>query len=691
MGFAIGSSSAAISQLILRDLLGIRLMISPYVPIIAVVIWLFVKRSPKLGVEITHTDSTTLLWLLFPAPLAMSYFVVELLPIFVVPLTLFSLAASSNRFKNRLVGLNNRRFELVAVLIVLFLTLTTAITSTLLRTFSVAISLIGNDELYDFAHARGFAQWGIRENINVVGETFSYYKLSHLWLGPIIDQLPPDAILITTSILPLFLYLLIGSSLWALTNRVFDSRKIANIAAVLIFAQSALPEPYVIERRPLYLFATVFLIAILIMVFATSDTRGVYQFLIFSSAFLMASIRVQYAAVVFAGILLFQLKNMIQKRRTALRLIGTILMVLLGFALSYSIFFRLGTAQTSYLTRPDLFHSSRTVFEALALRVLAPVAIFYLIKSRRTNLLFEMVSISALIFLFFVPSYSGERYPIEIILIVAIPICAAILAQIVEQNWEKYIYYICAFSFALGSASRILYEINKWRDPEALAGIQLLIYRITTDSSYLPIFVFVPIGMLSLLAFGLGRDQPKRQTGTLAIGFCIFSYTFGVFISTECRSVTTSLRYGTEIFSADNDTTARWLTSDEFKSSIDYLLMSSDREDVIATNVHRYDEDYSRFGSSLVLSSYTGRRFFLEAPFFDRKDIDDFISVRMQTSLLFPKIPSNELLEILTIAHVKWFVVDLERTELRDWEPWATTRFINDKVAILELATDIEG
>jgi hypothetical protein len=302
-----------------------------------------------------------------------------------------------------------------------------------------------------------------------------------------------------------------------------------------------------------------------------------------------------------------------------------------------------------------------------------------------------MVSISALIFLFFVPSYSGERYPIEIILIVAIPICAAILAQIIEQNWEKYIYYICAFSFALGSASRILYEINKWRDPEALAGIQLLIYRITTDSSYLPIFVFVPIGMLSLLAFGLGRDQPKRQTGTLAIGFCIFSYTFGVFISTECRSVTTSLRYGTEIFSADNDTTARWLTSDEFKSSIDYLLMSSDREDVIATNVHRYDEDYSRFGSSLVLSSNTGRRFFLEAPFFDRKDIDDFISVRMQTSLLFPKIPSNELLEILTIAHVKWFVVDLERTELRDWEPWATTRFINDKVAILELATDIEG
>jgi hypothetical protein len=63
----------------------------------------------------------------------------------------------------------------------------------------------------------------------------------------------------------------------------------------------------------------------------------------------------------------------------------------------------------------------------------------------------------------------------------------------------------------------------------------------------------------------------------------------------------------------------------------------------------------------------------------------------MRISLEFPETPSRELLTILTNAHVKWFVVDLERTELRDWEPWATTRFINDKVAILELATDIVG
>jgi hypothetical protein len=41
----------------------------------------------------------------------------------------------------------------------------------------------------------------------------------------------------------------------------------------------------------------------------------------------------------------------------------------------------------------------------------------------------------------------------------------------------------------------------------------------------------------------------------------------------------------------------------------------------------------------------------------------------------------------LNEKNVKWFVVDLTNTPLRDWEPWATTRFMNDKVAILELAS----
>ena len=59
MGFAIGSASAAISQLIIRDLLGIRLFLSPLVPIISVAIWLVAKRNTRLPVTITHANTNT--------------------------------------------------------------------------------------------------------------------------------------------------------------------------------------------------------------------------------------------------------------------------------------------------------------------------------------------------------------------------------------------------------------------------------------------------------------------------------------------------------------------------------------------------------------------------------------------------------------------------------------------------------
>ena len=52
----------------------------------------------------------------------------------------------------------------------------------------------------------------------------------------------------------------------------------------------------------------------------------------------------------------------------------------------------------------------------------------------------------------------------------------------------------------------------------------------------------------------------------------------------------------------------------------------------------------------------------------------------------FPNYPSRDLLANMRKENVKWFVVDLGNTTLRDWEPWATTRFMNEKVAILELA-----
>jgi hypothetical protein len=67
------------------------------------------------------------------------------------------------------------------------------------------------------------------------------------------------------------------------------------------------------------------------------------------------------------------------------------------------------------------------------------------------------------------------------------------------------------------------------------------------------------------------------------------------------------------------------------------------------------------------------------------KYLSYLVATRKFISINFPTQPDGLMLRDLQQAGVKWFIVDLERTELRDWEPWATTRFINGKVAILQI------
>ena len=155
--------------------------------------------------------------------------------------------------------------------------------------------------------------------------------------------------------------------------------------------------------------------------------------------------------------------------------------------------------------------------------------------------------------------------------------------------------------------------------------------------------------------------------------------------------VTNSYRYNEVLFSKQVEgPDFRWLVDVKFIEATKYLKDNTAQDDIFATNVHRYDDDYQAYGSSLIVSSIIERRSYVEAPFYDRRGDREStppeFKIRLRTSMDFPNYPSRDLLANLLKENVKWFVVDLTNTTLRDWEPWATTRFMNEKVAILELA-----
>lgn len=161
----------------------------------------------------------------------------------------------------------------------------------------------------------------------------------------------------------------------------------------------------------------------------------------------------------------------------------------------------------------------------------------------------------------------------------------------------------------------------------------------------------------------------------------------GISVATTYRVITNQLRYEIKISSIrEEDSAIKWLVDQELIEATSWFKSNTAIDAIFAQNLSQPD---SEFSASLVLSTITHRRAYIEAPKFGSVNSDDKIK-RLKTSLDFVVAPTTSILENLKQQNVKWFIVKLSNTPMRNWEPFAKTRFINDKVAILELNYPID-
>jgi hypothetical protein len=703
MGFAIGSSSAAISQLILRDLLGIRLMISPYVPIIAVVIWLFVKRSPKLGVEITHTDSTTLLWLLFPAPLALSHYVWLLLLIYLAPLLIFVFFV--RRSKVIWIERNSKKLIIISTIL---LAIATNFTISALTNVSPATGLAEADLLFDIGHSITFANFGVNENIEMAGHNFQYYKLSHLWLGPILLNTTEVGISVATSIVPLLFFLIISMALWALTYCFSKSNRAANISAILFFALATIPEPIILELRIAFLFPYLILLCggLLILKYATTST---------ATSFVMISLTV--FAVTYSRIFLvpaiipFIIFGLLQQTKATRSLIKNLILQLFGVIT--------GTSFSLYLIfdkdpgwRSEVFlipaqSSLVSLATSIAPLLAVTVSCFGILRKNLELLVFAVSSLLAfgLLHIFVPRQYpSSTTFLLPLVINLTVVVAVVVHAQSHLNNLSKHLMTMITFvSIIFGFGFSAFYFVKQYIG-EPTSGSMRIYWKLFLQPSQRP-----------------NTDSPglRLQIAQLLIVFLISG--FGVlirrFIDVKFRQVlvisTIAMMFGNSIavttrnFLRDQSSTSPALIHDEASQSRRWSDISRvaalnaarsiiNDNSILATNFGNYysngPNDTNRIPTELRIRS------FLSPSYPDQtvnnqssEELAILISARRFISVYFPTQPNGLMLRDLKQAGVEWFIIDLERTELRDWEPWATTRFINDKVAILELALDIEG
>ena len=691
MGFAIGSASAAISQLIIRDLLGIRLFISTLVPIIGVAIWLITKRDPQLPVKVTHATTNTLLWLLFPAPLALSFFVWELYATFVIPLFL-------------LVFLIFRKFHKVDYLFLIILPVFLSSAFSILfhqhHRISVALSLTGLDEMFDEGHAIGFANWGIFSNIFQSDVGFSYYKLSYLWLGPILELTNSSPLIISSAIAIPVIFTFIGLALWALTFVIGKSTYAARVASVLVFSQHSLIEPWNIPLRPAQSLILCYLIGSLVALSKNWSSKLILSLITAYVLFVTFGTRAQYGLLLLIGITATHFISIIRIRFALLRILKFALPSATVLLLCYYLFFSAPFLDYGKSVDDTIL---ATIASGLGLRIIVPMLLTGKLIFKQSNVLMNSLIIISLLLMFGIDHQMlGDSSFFTIIFICSVFISIKLTS--LKLSLPKHqLFCFAAIGCVTGLSLRLIYDIYKWRDPSIYSGFRSFILTAAAQKDRailfsLPAFILIAIILLVVL-----KVSGRAGLFSPLLLIIAISMSFGVTLAATFRQVTAHYRYQISFSEVSTDSTDQLSDfGEEYHEAVKWFRTNSSRDDVFAINTAIPDYLTISHRDLVPFSILTHRQSYIESPGLPLGLRPDYpresakqsqqtneILSRLDASYFFPLQPKKELFIQLQKEHVKWFVVILRNTPLRSWEPWAATRFMNSEFAILDLA-DLE-
>jgi hypothetical protein len=224
---------------------------------------------------------------------------------------------------------------------------------------------------------------------------------------------------------------------------------------------------------------------------------------------------------------------------------------------------------------------------------------------RKLNFMIPLiVTTVSLIFYLFTPRFESDFSSIELILIVTVPVVATLLAHIFANlsDIRNSIFY--GFVALIGIFARLAFDWFKWIPQDTYSGAKRVFHHFLTSSSSEVAFNLLSITLLSLFSWFALRPGSTRRNKFIVIAAISCFFSFGVSVSTNFRYITNKFRYNNDLFSKQAEgPDLRWLADPHFIEAAKYLKDNSVRDDIFATNVHRYNDDYQAYGSSLIVSS----------------------------------------------------------------------------------------
>lgn len=559
--------------------------------------------------------------------------------------------------------------------------------------------LIGTDDiLMNEQRSSSVALWGISDHSAATGIPMKYHWLSLAWSGMTSRIADARPFAVTLHLAPLLAFIVIGLLVWSIANRISDNRWVVLSAAPLLILSNSLPIPFhfYYVNNVSNVFTHIWFFAF-VLCFINSlvqpSLRSVLLLPVFSSAVILG--KGPFGIVLAMGICLSFVYILFFIRRLKL-LAAALITSLLFMVITYVLFIRSTDLVSAYIWDwtqfKDLFpHPLMHSNGSLIRYAIGALMIFSIFCTRFPGIW---------------GTYRRSNRDLSSIVALFVGCMASGLLTFLVKGWTAEFYFINA-ALCSGSLLALLAVHFAHKDNIFGTSRNLLILAVSTGSIY--------ITLRFLIEFGLPDDQRMYVLLGLPLVVGLLVFCGSLFLRSRKSPMSVlvgSLRVlpivfvlcagfaqieyilkdvSTVVVEPDN-----WIPKNELPA-LNWIRSNTLHSDIIATNRFicprspRCDNGDPNAGGSYLISSLTQRRVLLEGPKMLLPEAlrysayPNWIQSRADDEINFVNSPSEITAKALQQRNVKWVYVAKDQTDIKNWEPYAVSRFENEAVAILEL------
>lgn len=548
---------------------------------------------------------------------------------------------------------------------------------------------------------KSVAKWGWHESIFSSGFSLQYHWFPYAWSGLVTRLADAPDWVVLTRVGVLIPALCVIAFVWIISTRLSTSLNASIVGVLLLAASSVFGEWFVVIPLAMIgsfsqLFATIWLLPVLIWAIDVGSGLFTKSWLFLTLLFVgLVGGKVSHAAVAAAFILAFQAARLLRDRALYKTVAAEVSAILLTMFVTSRVLFGSGgslsprpAAWAPYLQGDLYAFYGRSLWIAatilaLGMTYLAVSTLICGVSLLRGHSSIYFGLITALVAGFgFSHLSSGPTSPNGLFFLHAsVVLVNSVLGVVVVGLWNRSEKLSISETISCVLIA-VIALLSIYLIPNRDSGANSAIWFRTLRS----LVVLIPF-VFTFLFFAV------RKSG----GYLV-RVSKGLLLASITISVTTFIATNGSSYSRDMDgftqNSVLYLPSKDLIELRDWLRINSKDSDVYASNYVCEGEDCTapQLSQRALLSTTIERRALIESPWIasaftepSSRDGAGNLAERLKYSANFADTPSSQISDFLRGVGVRWYIVDLGRTNNGLWQIDASNVFSNQSFVLIDL------